>query len=171
VTLSPVARKLALTLHISASVGWLGAALGFLALAITGLTSADTQTVRGAYLAMDILARAVLLPLSLVSLLSGLLQALSTPWGLFRHYWVLVKLLLTVFATLVLILQLVPIRSLAHLAVGPAFMAAGHQEARLSLVVHSAGGSLVLLLITALSVLKPRGTTGFGQRSAIRPAS
>ena len=170
-TLSPLMRKLALTLHICVSVGWLGAALGFLALALTGLTSADPQTVRGAYLAMDVLTRAVLVPLSLASLLTGVVQALSTPWGLFRHYWVLIKLLLTVFAILVLFLQLAPIRSLAHLASGPAFSVADHQEARLSLVVHSAGGSLVLLLITALSVLKPRGTTGFVQRSARRPTS
>lgn len=170
-TLPPIPRKLTLTFHISVSVGWLGAALGFLALAITGLTNSDTQTVRGTYISMDLLTRVVLTPLSLLALLTGVVQALSTPWGLFRHYWVLVKLLLTAFATLVLWLQTSPIRSLAHLASEQVLSATSHQEARLSLVAHSAGGSLVLLLITALSVLKPRGTTRFSPRPARRPSA
>ncbi|HEV3479789.1 MAG TPA: hypothetical protein VG144_10125 [Gaiellaceae bacterium] len=52
VTTAPVFRKLALTAYVSASVGWLGAVVAFLALAVAGLTSEDAQTVRAAYLAL-----------------------------------------------------------------------------------------------------------------------
>lgn len=41
-------RKLALTAHITFSVGWLGAVAGFLALSIAGLVSQDDEMVRGA---------------------------------------------------------------------------------------------------------------------------
>ena len=46
-------RKVALTAHVTFSVGWLGAGAGFLALAIVGMTSQDSQMVRAAYFAMD----------------------------------------------------------------------------------------------------------------------
>ncbi|HYN23361.1 MAG TPA: hypothetical protein VE078_20565, partial [Thermoanaerobaculia bacterium] len=62
--------------------------------------------VRAAYLAMELTAWFVIVPLILASLLTGLVQSLGTTWGLFRHYWVLAKLVLTVFVTIVLMLQL-----------------------------------------------------------------
>ena len=44
--------------------------------------------------------------MAFASLLTGLIQSLGTPWGLFRHYRVVVKLLLTVFATAVLLVKM-----------------------------------------------------------------
>jgi hypothetical protein len=101
-------RKFALTVHVSSSVGWLGAVGSFLALAIAGLISQDAQFVRAGYLAMEFTTWFVIVPLSLASLLSGLVQGLGTPWGLFRHYWVLAKLLLTVLATIILLVHTQP---------------------------------------------------------------
>ena len=60
---------------------------GFLVLAIAGLRSGDAQIVTAACLAMDLVARVVIVPLCFASLAAGLLQSLGTPWGLFRHYW------------------------------------------------------------------------------------
>src|SRR6184192_1575618 len=96
------ARKLALTTHITSSVGWLGS-VAALALAIAGVTSHDPQVVRAAYLAMYLTTWFVIVPLSLASLLTGLVDSWGTPWGLFRHYWVVTKLLLTVLATIILL--------------------------------------------------------------------
>ena len=107
--MAPGLRKLVLTAHIVSSVGWLGAVVGFLALSVAGLTSQDPRLVRGAYLAMDLIVRQVIVPLALASLLIGIVQALGTTWGLFRHYWVLVKLLVITAAIVVLLLQLEPI--------------------------------------------------------------
>ena len=90
-TMAPSLRKFALTAHVLSSVGLLGAIAGFLALAVTGLTSQNDQMVRAAYLAMDLIARFVILALAFASLLTGLIQSVGTPWGMFRHYWVAMR--------------------------------------------------------------------------------
>ena len=82
-TMSPRIRALALTSHVTASVGWLGAVAGFLALAIAGLTSQQSQTVGAAYLAMELITWSVIIPLSLASLVTGLVSSVGTDWGLF----------------------------------------------------------------------------------------
>lgn len=51
--MTPSLRKFVLTVHITLSVGWLGAVVAYLALAIVGLTSSDAQVVRAAYLSLD----------------------------------------------------------------------------------------------------------------------
>lgn len=163
-TMTPRLRKFALIVHITSSVGWLGAVASFLALAIAGLISQDAQIVPAAYLAMELIAWFVIVPLSFASLLSGVIQSLGTQWGLFRHYWVLVKFLLTIIATLVLLLQLEPISYIASVAAETTLSSAYLREARLSLVVHAGSGLLVLLVVTTLSVYKPQGMTRYGWR-------
>src|SRR5262245_63037520 len=103
---TPTLRRLMFTTHVTSSVGWIGAALVFLALAAIGLSSQDEPTVRGAYLVMAPAAWFVLVPLAHASLLSGIALSLGTSWGLFRYYWVAVKLLLTVFATIILLIYM-----------------------------------------------------------------
>ncbi|MBI2934701.1 MAG: hypothetical protein HYY29_03920 [Chloroflexi bacterium] len=66
--MTPGLGKFALTAHIVFSVGWLGAAGGFLALAVTGLASHDAQVVRAVYLSADLIIRFVVVPLSFASL-------------------------------------------------------------------------------------------------------
>jgi ABC-type uncharacterized transport system permease subunit len=74
-------RKFVLTAHITFAVSWLGAVAGFLALAIAGLTSQDAQTVRAAYLAMELITRFVIVPLSFAPLITGPILSLGTPWA------------------------------------------------------------------------------------------
>lgn len=162
--MTPRLRKLALTAHVTLSVGWLGAVAGFLALAVAGLTSHDAQTVRAAYLAMELITWYAIVPLSLASLFTGLVSSLGTRWGLFRHYWVLVKFLLTVFATIVLLVQTKRIGHMAGAAAETILSSGDLRGPRISLVVHAAGGLVVLLAATALGVYKPRGMTRYGRR-------
>src|ERR1700704_3766263 len=157
-------RKFALTAHVTSSVGLLGSIAAFLALAISGLTSQDIKMVRAAYLAMEVIARFVIVPLAFASLLTGLIQSLGTPWGLFRHYWVVVKLLLTVFATVVLLVRMELIGYAARLAAETTMSRADLRAAGIQLVVHAAGGLLVLLVPAVLSVYKPPGMTRYGWR-------
>ncbi len=163
-TMTPRLRKFALTAHVTSSVGWLGAVAAFLALAVASLTSQDAQMVRAAYLAMELTAWFVIVPLAFASLLTGLVQSLGTKWGLFRHYWVLAKLLLTVLATIVLLLQMESISYIAGVAAETTLSSADLREARISLVAHAGGGLLVLLVPATLSVYKPRGMTRYGRR-------
>jgi Predicted integral membrane protein (DUF2269) len=161
--MTPSLRKLLLTAHIIGSVGWLGAVAAFLALAIAGLTSRDAPMVRAAYAAMELTARFVIVPLAFASLLTGLIESLGTPWGLFRHYWVLAKLLLTTFATIVLLAKMPLIGYAARRAAEATSSNADLHRVGTQLEVHAIGGLLVLLVITALSVYKPQGLTSYGQ--------
>ncbi len=167
-TLPPFLRKLALTAHVLASVGWIGSVAVFLALALAGLTSGDEATARGVYVAMDLAATAVIVPLAVAALVTGLVQSFGTHWGLVRHYWVIVKLVVTVVALVVLLLQLGSIGRLGDAAAAGTLGTSDLREARTSLVVHSGGGLLVLLLPMVLSVYKPRGTTRYGRRAVSR---
>ncbi|MDP9473164.1 MAG: DUF2269 domain-containing protein [Chloroflexota bacterium] len=160
--MTPRIRKLALTAHVTSSVGWLGAIAAYLALAVVGLTSQHAETVRGAYLVMEPAAWFVLVPLAFASLLTGIVQSLGTKWGLFRHYWVLFKLLIALFATIVLLIYIETFGVMARVAADP--------NADLDMVrnaspgLHAALALLVLLVATTLSVYKPRGMTPYGWR-------
>jgi hypothetical protein len=164
-TMAPGLRKFALTAHVVFSVGWLGAVAAFLALAVAGLTSQDAQLVRAAYLTMDWAGWFVLVPLSFASLLTGLVQSLGTTWGLFRHYWVLAKLLINVFATLVLLMYTQTLDALGDVAAETTFSSGDLRVLRSPSPLLHAGAALLLLLVaTALAVYKPRGLTPYGQR-------
>jgi hypothetical protein len=158
-------RKLALTAHVTASVGWLGAVIAFLALSVVGLTSQDPQTVRGAYLVMELTGWVVLVPLSLASLLTGLVCSLGSIWGLLRHYWVLFKLLINVVATIVLLLYMQTLDYLADVAAAATLSSSELRGLRSPSPVLHAGAALLLLVVaTTLAIYKPRGMTRYGQR-------
>ena len=160
-TFTPRVRKLALTAHVVASVGWLGAAVAYLALAVAALASSDGDLVRAAYLAFDATARFAIVPLAFASLVTGIVQALGTTWGLFRHYWVVVKLALTILATAVLLLHLPTVSHLAAVAQENARPDRGGLGGE---AVHAGGGVAVLLAAAVLAVFKPRGLTAYGRR-------
>lgn len=160
----PGLRRLALAAHVACSVGMLGAVAAFLALTVAGLGARDPLLVREAYVAMELVAWYVIAPLVLAALVTGLIQALGTRWGLFRHYWVLAKLLVTAAVAVVLTLQLHPISHVAAVAAAPGFTSVDLRGLRISLVVHAAGGLLVLLIPVALSLYKPKGMTRYGWR-------
>ena len=163
-TLTPRLRKFVLTAHVTVTVGWLGAVAGFLALAVAGLTSHDAQTVRAAYLAMGLIGWYVIVPLSLAPLLTGPILSLGTPWGLFRHYWILMKLLITLLATFGLLVHMQPISYMADVAAETTLSSADLRGLRIQLVVYAAAALLALLVATALAVYKPRGMTPYGWR-------
>jgi hypothetical protein len=162
--MSPGLRKLALTTHVTSSVGWLGSVAGFLALAIAGVTSRDAQVVRGAYLAMHLTTWFVIIPLSLAALLTGVVQSMGTPWGVFRHYWVVTKLLLTVLATIILLLHTQPIDRVAALAAEATLSSTDLRQLRIQLVADAGAALFVLLVTTALSIYKPWSMTPYGLR-------
>jgi uncharacterized membrane protein len=162
VTMAPRLRKFVLTTHVAASVGWLGAVVVFLALAVIGVTGQDAQLVRAVYLAAEPITGFVIVPLALVSLLTGVFQSLGTQWGLFRHYWVLFKLLLNVVATIVLLMYMETVRYFADIAAESSTDLAELRSP--TFVLHSSGALLLLLTATVLAVYKPRGMTRYGRR-------
>ena len=169
--MGPSVSKFALTVHIASSVGWLGAAAGFLAHAIASMTLQDAHSIRAAYHVMELTGWFVLVPLSVASLITGLVQSFGTKWGLFRHYWVLAKFLLTVFATIILLAFMRGFAQLADAAAQNALSAVhtgGHGGAA-SPIVHASGGLIVLLGCLTLSVYKPWGRIGKGRKQTDLP--
>ncbi|MDQ4144374.1 MAG: DUF2269 domain-containing protein, partial [Actinomycetota bacterium] len=110
-------RKLALTAHLTFSVGWIGAVVSYLALGVAAVTTTDPHTVRSAWIAMELTGWYVIVPLALASLLSGLVMALGSKWGLFRVYWVLFSFVLTLFGTVVLLLHMPTVTSTVDFAI------------------------------------------------------
>lgn len=160
-TMTPSLRKFALTAHLTFSVGWIGAVLAYLGLGAAAVTSQDAQTVRATWIAMELTGWYVIVPLAFASLLTGLVMALGTQWGLFRHYWVLFSLVLTIFATIILLLHMPTVSFLADVA-------AEADNANLRRLggdlLHPGVGLLVLLVIQVLNIYKPRGLTPYGWR-------
>lgn len=161
--LSPPLRKLALAVHLTTSVGWIGAIAAYLALDLAVATSNDPMTLRAAYLGMGAIAGRVIVPLALSAVVTGLVVSVGTKWGLVHHWWVVVSLALTTFATVVLLVETGTIAAYAAVAADPATT-----EAELrglgSTLVHSIGGTLVLVVVLVLNVYKPPGLTPFGWR-------
>ena len=161
-TMSSSLRKFALTTHVTSTLGWLGAIVGFLALAIAALISQDAQLVRGVYLAMQSTGCYVLVPLCVASLATGLIMSLGTSWGLFRHYWVLVKFVITILAAIILFMYTQTLDQLGALARDTTLSFDDLRNP--SPVLHSGLAVLALLVNTTLSIYKPKGVTRYGRR-------
>lgn len=163
-TMTPSVRKFALTAHVVFSVGWAGAVAAFLVLALAGLTSHDAQTVRAAYIAMDLIGWFMIVPLCLASLITGIVQSLGTPWGLFRHFWILMKFLIAVLLTALLFVHMQPTGRLARTTADILLASAELFRLRGQLLADAAAALLALLVATMLAVYKPPGLSGYGVR-------
>ena len=159
--MKPGLRKLALSAHLTFSVGWIGAVVAYLALGILAVNSSDTANIRGAWMAMETIGWLVIVPLAVASFFTGVLMALGTKWGLFQHYWVSISFFLTLFATGILILHMPSVSSSARVA------RTAEDEVLESLggdLHHPAVGLVILLVVQVLNLYKPKGLTRYGWR-------
>ena len=160
-TMSPGVRKFALTVHLICSLGWIGAVVAYLALGVAAVTSSATPTIRASWTSMDLTGWWVIVPLAILALVTGLVMSVGSPWGLFRHYWVVISLVLTVFCTVVLLLHMPSVSAMAARAQqmdGTELRALGGD------LFHPGAGLLVLVTIAVLNVYKPAGLTAYGWR-------
>ena len=157
-------RRAGLVAHVATSVGWLGAVVASIALGIVGITDDDASVVRAVFLVLELLGWYALVPFSVASLVTGLIQALGTRWGLLRHYWVLAKLAMNLFASAVLLLYMQTLAFLADTARGLDPDSDVSALRTPSPVVHAAAAVALLVVALVLSIYKPRGETGYGQR-------
>jgi hypothetical protein len=170
IIMSPRLNKLMLTTHITFSIGWFGTVAAFLALSIAGL-SGNEQVVRACYIGMDLIAWFIILPFCICSLLTGLAQSLFTAWGLFKHYWIVVKLVLTLIATLVLLAHMQPITYLAKVAADTPLSLPELMNLRIRLIADAGAAMFVLLATTAISVYKPWGKIVLGSLPRFQPTT
>jgi hypothetical protein len=161
--MSPRTRKLTLVLHLSSSVGWFGAVAAYTALDLTVATSSDPAEIRGAWIAMGMITSAVIVPFAVMSVLTGIVVSVGTKWGLFRHWWVVISLVLTASALVVLLVETRIIAEAAGVAADPTASTVQIQLLPTTLP-HSLGGLVVLGLVQILNVYKPQGLTPYGWR-------
>lgn len=163
--LSPPVRKTVLCLHVMMSVSWLGIDFAMLTLGITGRTGSDLETMRESYVTMDRFGEILVMPAGLGSVLTGLLLGLCTPWGLFRHSWVTVKLIIGLVALTLAVFALpTQLHHAASAVTGPD--ASTHIGFVANTLVIAPSLALVLYSTNlVLSIFKPWGRTARGARS------
>ncbi|NEB36813.1 DUF2269 domain-containing protein [Streptomyces sp. SID14515] len=154
-------RRGVLVAHVAVSVSWLGLTVGLLTLGLTAFLTADPATASAATRAMKVFGDWLVVPVALLSLVSGLVLALGTPWGLARHRWVWTKFWLTLITT-----------GLSIFSLRPGIDAAVADEVvDINLVIAPSVATATYLFITAISVLKPWGLTRRGRRLRISASS
>lgn len=158
VTLPASWRKLLLSVHVGATVSVLGADLALLVLGIAGLKGSDPQgsDPQAIYLAAHLVSSELVAPLALLSLGTGVLLAMLTPWGLLRYWWVAIKLAITVILTGAVYFVLVPRLGAAALAATAPVSSAQASGVSSLFVIAPAVASALLVLNVALAIFKPR---------------
>ncbi|MGH3827006.1 MAG: hypothetical protein ACRDQX_07510 [Pseudonocardiaceae bacterium] len=153
--LSRRVRAVVLTVHVVMSVGWLGIDGALVALEGTGMATVHPAARAGMATATAVIVCWVLVPVVFLALVSGLVLALSTHWGLARHWWVLVKSGIAAVLVAAGLAFLVPAL--------PAILAGGGAPATAATLIGKVVALVLLLAATGLSVIKPWGRTSRGR--------
>lgn len=160
-SLPPSWRKLILAVHLTCSVGWIGSICAYLVVAFAVPITHEPETVRAAWISMDLLGWYAIVPLAVASLATGILIASLTRWGLLRHYWVLISLSGTAVLIAILIFHMPDVSAQAERARNAS------PDALLEMgsdIPHALLGLLSLIGILVLNIYKPRGLTRYGWR-------
>jgi hypothetical protein len=158
-------RRVVVFLHVVVSLGWMGAGAANVVLAASALT-VPREIARVCYQLIDRIDGVLVTPAAFGALVTGIVLSVATPWGLARHWWVLVKLVLTigviVFSTLYVGVWV--LEGIDTTAAGP------HPGPAAWPLVWGGGTNLAaFLLMTWASIAKPWGTTPWTRRA--RPRS
>jgi DMSO/TMAO reductase YedYZ heme-binding membrane subunit len=157
--ISPAVRRGVLALHVTCSVGWVGVVVAYIGLGVAA-ERGGADTVRGAWIAMEILGWYVLAPLAVGSWSTGIFLALGTKWGLLRHYWVASSLVLTTLGLCLIAVHMPRVSAIADTvrAADPPTNDYGGD------LMHSVLALAVLVAIQYLNIYKPQGMTPYGAR-------
>ena len=157
-----------LAVHLTVAVGWIGSVITFLVVVVVAMRS-DDGDLRSAWTALDWMADFAIVPLALLAFVSGIVLAVGTPWGLFRHYWVTISLALTTVAVAVLLSNVQTVDHYAALARRGEL--GSLRDGLRTELVHAGAGLCVLLVVQVLNLYKPRGLTRYGLRKQAATAS
>lgn len=159
--LSQKKKSLLVAIHVISAASWIGGTLGMLVLAIYLKSGANREQLFYTLASMEVIDENLLKYPALLTLLTGVLLSVWTQWGLIKHYWVAMKLVLTIVTIMIGILFLNPwTASLAHMidAMGFAILQNPDFQARwLSIIVTSSFNLLCLFLMVFITYYKPFG--------------
>jgi hypothetical protein len=161
------ARRALLVVHVAASASWLGLTLGLLTLALTAATTQSLPMIEAACRSMKVFTDWLVIPVGLLTLLSGLVLSLGSKWGLARHRWVYTKFWLTLITLTASVCALRPgVNDAADtVASGTPLVDP------LDLVMGPAVSLTAYVFMTVISILKPWGLTRRGRRLRVSSTS
>lgn len=162
-------RRGILVIHLAGSIGWLGLYAALVVIGIVGLSTSDPVTFRSFFVVDGVLATYLMPVLSLLALVTGIVLAAGTSYGLFRHWWVVVSLVITTLMTAaVLIFLVAQMRDLAATAahLPDSTIMTVMSKDRLKLLIAPTAGFLLLVFLTGTNVHKPWGRIGAGRQKA-----
>ena len=148
-----------LTVHIATSVSRLGSAYVTLVVGSAAALSLDPAFRLGCYEVIALLNRVVNIPLASFMLVTGVVLALRSRWGLLRYRWVLTKLGLS--ALVIVANQRLTVPDVVA-AIGALRADADLGSLPVQIVGFAAGTVALLTAVVAIAVAKPWGPTRWG---------
>ncbi|MFD4256469.1 hypothetical protein ACFWR9_02265 [Streptomyces sp. NPDC058534] len=147
---------------MTVAVGWVGIEIAQLLLGLVGLTTDDAGLVSATRVVMEVLGIELIAIIAWTTLLTGLLLATATQWGLLKHYWIVTKLVINI------ILMLNGHFFLQHWLREQAEVGKAPESLSLQLVIVMSIALVLLVTATTLSIYKPWGKTRRGRRPAAK---
>jgi hypothetical protein len=146
-------RKWLVAAHILVGVGWFGIVAAKLVLEIVATPTGERDIARAGYVFLAALDRAVFPPAAIATLITGIVLSVGTAWGLFRYWWIVVKLALTIA---VIVTGVAFVGAWTQAAMTPAADTAVGATSRW-LIGAAVAHLLMLGAATVISVIKPWG--------------
>lgn len=154
-------RAIVRAVHVLVSIGWFGLVVVMLVLSAAAMTTDGGTSPRFPYRLMDQIASPMIPIVAVATLVTGVALSVATPWGLLRHWWIVVKLVIT----------------LAVIVTGAALTGHWIQQAGAAPTTPArwllVGGAIVHLLMLAsamiISVDKPWGRISRSSKPRLRP--
>jgi hypothetical protein len=146
-------------------VGWLGLSLGMVTLAMTGLLAESHAVRHGAYAIFHIFDLVIVIPSVVLAIVTGMVVAFGTPWGLVKHWWVLTTFVISLSIPAA---AAVEHRWFAELVARTADPAARPGSLGVWLAVVVGCFAVLLWTATILSIFKPWGRTWWGRQDLAR---
>ena len=153
-------RRLLVLVHLVVSLVWMGGGAANVVLGLTARLDPDGGlAAQQAHVAVHVLDLWLVIPAAFSALVTGLLLSWLTPWGFARHWWVLVKLVLTVG---VIVFSTFGVGVWVELLLQHPRSPGWYPTA---LVAGGLANLVAFLVMTVLSHYKPRGLTPWATAS------
>jgi uncharacterized membrane protein len=154
-------KQLLVSIHVIAVALWFGGTMGMFLLGFYLKNAVNGEQLYYTLVSMHVIDESLLKYPALVTLITGIMLSVWTQWGLFKHYWVLIKFVLTIVTILLGILFLNDWFSfLVTTAEELGFSAIQNQDfqnAWFSMIVTGSFNLLCLVLMTFVTYMKPFG--------------
>ncbi|UUZ83686.1 hypothetical protein LJK88_07655 [Paenibacillus sp. P26] len=159
--LSMKKKQLIIVIHVLSVVCWLGGAMAMLLLGMYMLKAENGEQLYYTLDNMHLIDVVFIRYTALVALLTGIVLSVWTNWGLFKHYWILIKLILTL-ALIAFGIEYMGdwLSQIVRMAKQERFLAlsdAAFLKASYSLIGGALANIVSLVFMTAISYFKPFG--------------